>query len=359
MSSGKTSPENEAIPSALPGSSNEDERMDTPLRRAISINYHFLRTAIPTRFALRAHETPKRFDAQLTQLSKRFAFCRVGELIDPTRDVPESSVMLTFDDGARDVVSWALPLLEKHNATASVFVCAQPYLEGRLLEIQKIEFLMKKLGIDAFRGAFYAEYERAFGGEVQREPLDFAEGYTFYRYDDEAMRRFKLDLNYQIPYAQVVPILDTLFAETFGAGSEAEAVRETYLSTEDLKRLVDRGFELGVHTHRHRVLPRLDLETQRREIEIGATFLEDLTGQTEFTIAYPYGFHDENTHQAVRELGLRAGLTMERRAIGPRDLRDRWSIPRYDVNDCFDRESNQMLDSVFSQIAAGEPKATR
>ena len=94
------------------------------------------------------------------------------------------------------------------------------------------------------------------------------------------------------------------------------------------------------------------------EIEVGATFLEDLTGQTEFTIAYPYGFHDENTHRAMRELGLRAGLTMERRAIGPQDLRDRWSIPRYDVNDCFDRESNQLLDPIFSQIAAGEPEAT-
>jgi peptidoglycan/xylan/chitin deacetylase (PgdA/CDA1 family) len=328
------------------------------LRRAVSVNYHFLRTASPSRFALRAHETPERFDAQLAQLSKRFPFCRAGELIDPTRDVAESSVMLTFDDGARDVVTWALPLLEKHNATASIFVCAQPYLEGKLLEIQKIEFLMKKLGINGFRGAFYAEYERVFGGEIEREPLDFAGGYAFYRYDDEAVRRFKLDLNYRIPYPQVVPILDALFAETFGTESEAEAVRETYLSIDDLKRLLDRGFELGVHTHRHRVLPRLDFEAQKREIEIGAAFLGDLTGQTEFTVAYPYGFHDENTHRAMRELGLRAGLTMERRAIGPQDLRDRWSIPRYDVNDCFDRESNQLLDPIFSQIAAGEPEAT-
>lgn len=328
--------------------------MNAPPRRAVSVNYHFLRTATPSQFALRAHETPERFDAQLAQISKRFPFCRADELVDLTREAPESSVILTFDDGARDVVTWALPLLEKHGATASIFVCAQPYLEDRLLEIQKIEFLMKKLGIDGFRDAFYASYERLFGAEVEREPLDFAGGYGFYRYDDEAVRRFKLDLNYQIPYAQVVPILEALFTETFGEGSEAEAVRETYLSADELKQLMDRGFELGVHTHRHRVLPRLDFAAQKQEIEIGAAFLRDLTGQTEFTVAYPYGFHDENTHRAMRELGLRAGLTMERRAIETRDLRDRWSIPRYDVNDCFDRESNQLVDAVFSQIAAGE-----
>jgi peptidoglycan/xylan/chitin deacetylase (PgdA/CDA1 family) len=327
------------------------------MRRAVSVNYHFLRAANPSRFALRSHETPERFDAQLTQMSKRFSFCRADELIDPTRDVPESSVLLTFDDGARDVVAWALPLLEKHGATASIFVCAQPYLEGRLLEIQKIEFLMKKLGIDGFRRAFYAKYESLFGSEIEREPIDFAGGYNFYRYDDEEVRRFKLDLNYRIPHAQVVPILDALFAGAFGAESEAEAVRETYLSIEDLKRLADRGFELGVHTHRHRVLPRLDFEAQKRELEIGADFLGNLTGRTKFTVAYPYGFHDENTHRAMRELGLRAGLTMERRAIGPQDLRDRWSIPRYDVNDCFDRETNQILEAVFSEIATSEHEA--
>ncbi len=90
----------------------------------------------------------------------------------------------------------------------------------------------------------------------------------------------------------------------------------------------------------------------------GASFLTDLTGQARFTVAYPYGFHDENTHRAMRELDLRAGLTMERRAIGPQDLSDRWSIPRYDVNDCFDRESNQMQEAVFSQIEASPSETT-
>ena len=331
----------------------DDEGEGMPRRRAVSVNYHFLRVPDAQRFALRAHETPDRFDAQLAQMSKHFAFCRAGELVDASQDVADSSVVITFDDGARDVATWALPLLEKHRATASIFVCAQPYLEEKLLEIQKIEFLMKKLGIEAFRSAFYSEYERLFGAEVTRESLDFAGGYHFYRYDDEPMRRFKLDLNYRVPYDQVVPILDSLFEGTFGTGSEAIAVRETYMSLDELKRLLDLGFELGVHTNRHRVLPRLGFEAQKREIETGANFLTELTGETEFTVAYPYGFHDEHTRRAVRELGMRSGLTMERRAIDDADLKERFRLPRYDVNDCFDRKTNQMLDEVFSQITEG------
>jgi len=328
-------------------------RAPADARRAVAINYHFVRSRNGGRFGLRAHERPERFAQQLARLARDFRFCRVRDLVDPGRDLPESNIVLTFDDGAKDVAEEAAPLLRRHGATATVFVCAQPYLDGRLLEIQKIEFLMRELSLARFREAFYAELERQFPEGVEREPLGFAGDYRFYRYDEPAVREFKLDLNYRLPYANLLPVLDALFSAVFGAGSEADAVRETYLSVDDLKRLLDGGFELGVHTHRHRVLPRLDLAAQKHEIQGGVEFLRETTGQTEFAVAYPFGFHDDRTREAMQELGLLAGLTMERRAIDPEDIRARWSLPRYDVNDCFDRTSNELNREVFSNLASG------
>jgi peptidoglycan/xylan/chitin deacetylase (PgdA/CDA1 family) len=321
-------------------------------RRAVAINYHFLRSRSGGRFGPGAHERPERFEQQLARLSREFPFCRARDLVDPDRDLPASNVVLTFDDGAKDVAEEALPLLERHGATATVFVCAQPYLEGRLLEIQKIEFLMRELSLERFRQAFYAELDRQFPKGVEREPLDFAGGYRFYRYGEAAVREFKLDLNYRLPYANVIPVLDTLFDTVFGRESEAAAVRETYLSVDDLKRLIDRGIEIGVHSHRHRVLPRLDFDAQKRELQTGAEFLRETTGQTRFTVAYPFGFHDDRTSKAMEELGLLAGFTMERRVIEPEDIRARWSLPRYDVNECFDKASNEIIDEVFSKLCS-------
>ena len=40
--------------------------------------------------------------------------------------------------------------------------------------------------------------------------------------------------------------------------------------------------------------------------------------------------------------------------ITPEDLQSRWSLPRYDVNDCFDKASNQMVSGVFSQLPVGD-----
>jgi peptidoglycan/xylan/chitin deacetylase (PgdA/CDA1 family) len=335
------------------GAPPEQPRADLGGRRAVAINYHFVRDRSDGRFGLRAHETPDRFEQQLARLAREFGFCRVGDLVAPDRNVPAVSIALTFDDGALDVATQAAPLLRRYGATATVFVCAQPYLEGRLLEIQKIEFLMRALSLPRFREAFYDELSRQFPRGVERDSLDFAGGYRFYRYDEAPVREFKLDLNYRLPYACVVPVLDAVFAGVFGDGAEAAAVRETYLSLDDLKRLVDLGFELGVHTHRHRVLPRLDFDAQKREIQGGAEFLREIAGQANFAVAYPFGFHDERTRKAVEELGLLAGLTMERRAIEPEDLRARWSLPRYDVNDCFDRESNEAVPEVFASLAVG------
>jgi hypothetical protein len=46
------------------------------------------------------------------------------------------------------------------------------------------------------------------------------------------------------------------------------------------------------------------------------------------------------------DLDALIGLSMERRAIASEDVVARYAMPRYDVNDCFDRASNEMLDEV-------------
>jgi peptidoglycan/xylan/chitin deacetylase (PgdA/CDA1 family) len=315
--------------------------------RALAVNYHFVRSASPGRFRLRAHERVARFAEQLASLSKRFEFLRCRDLFVADRDGARPRALITFDDGARDVFVHALPVLQRAGALATVFVCSRPYTEGRLLQVAKVEYLMSELGLEAFRRAFYAELERRFPGRVERESLAFAGGYRFYRYDEEPIRLFKLDLNYQLPYAIVEPVLDALFEGAFGPGSEADAVRETYLSLDQLKRLHDAGFELGTHTHSHRVLPRLSFTEQKHELEMGAAFLGELTGDRRVSVAYPFGFHDAGTRRAAADLGLIAGFTTDRRWITPDDLSARWSLPRYDVNDCFDRSSNAPRPEVF------------
>jgi carbamoyltransferase len=332
----------------------EPTRIEIADRYAVAVNYHFVREEQPGPFRLRAHQTPERFAEQVANLAKSFDFCRARDLVDPGSSLPESSILLTFDDGAKDFLASADPILQRYGATATVFVCAQPYLEGRLLDAQKIEFLMAHLGLERFQREFQAVLERRFPAGVERGSLDFAGDYAFYRYDNAQVRSFKLDLNYQLPYEVVGPVLDELFGATFGAGSEKDAVRETYLAVDDLKRLVEHGHDLGVHTNHHRVLPRLPFELQKREIESSVEFLAPITGEKRFAVAYPFGFRDDHTMRAMKELDQLAGFTMERRMIRPDDIQARWSLPRYDVNDCFDKSTNEIAYDVFENLSPGD-----
>jgi len=317
-------------------------------RHIVSVNYHFVRPESSGRFRLRAHEKPDRFDAQLSALDGDFEYLSCRDVLGPDRTNGDPCAVITFDDGARDVYEHALPILRRHDAKATVFVCSKPYLDGRLLQIQKVEFLMSRLGIEGFRTAFYEELGRQFLDQIERESLEFSGGYQFYRYDEEPIRRFKLDLNYQLPYAIVEPVLDAVFEAVFGPGAEAEAIRETYMSVDELKRLVEAGVEIGTHTHSHRVLSRLDFLEQKREMETSAAFLKEIVGESQICVAYPFGFQNDDTVQAARELDLFAGYALERRPITDADLEGRFALPRYDVNDCFDRTTNEPVASVFS-----------
>ena len=334
----------------------EPMAIDIGERYGAVINYHYLRPNGDHPYPVDAAVTPDSFLRHLVQLSENFTFCRCRDLVDPDLELPESNVVISFDDGARDIIEHAAPVLKRLGIPATFFVCSQPFTEGRLLDVHKIQLLLRKLGLTQFSKAFYAEHARRFprGRGAERESVAYAGDYQFYRYGSEAMRAFKMDLNYLIPYDQVGRVLDELFRVAFGHDVEASAVREIYLSKDDLKRLVDDGFEVGVHGHDHRVLPRLSYEEQRRNLERAADFLEEEIGQVAKTVAYPYGFFDDDTKRAMNELGFVAGFGMGREIVTPSTIHLGWGIPRFDVVDCFDRETDQIKYEVFSTLSTGD-----
>lgn len=76
-------------------------------------------TALPANIDV----SPERFEGHLKWLAKRST--KVARLTDLLRISPaENLIAITFDDGYRDNLTVALPLLEKYNLPATVFVAA-------------------------------------------------------------------------------------------------------------------------------------------------------------------------------------------------------------------------------------------
>jgi peptidoglycan/xylan/chitin deacetylase (PgdA/CDA1 family) len=76
------------------------------------------------------HVTAAHFDAHCAVL--RALNCSILSLADWSaiasgeRPLPPRAVMVTFDDGYRSILTHALPVLERHEVPAAVFVCTDP-----------------------------------------------------------------------------------------------------------------------------------------------------------------------------------------------------------------------------------------
>lgn len=259
-----------------------------------------------------------------------------------TAPAPDASVLhylLTFDDGHRDAYHLARPHIKRIGAPTIFFCCSQPYLEGRVLNVQKTHLLTGKWGWRAFRSKFNAALNKLSPSWTPEDSTHLGLA-RMYRYDDEETAGFKRMLNVELPYSLLSRVLDDLFEAEFG--SQKEAVRHLYMSIDDLLRTVDDGIQVGLHTHSHPMLSRLSPEEQASEIDLGLDFFRSILGQEIRTISYPYGILG-SWNQVTKDLltirHISTGFTLGRQIYDPGAQNDPLEIPRFDVNDIFNSDA--------------------
>ncbi|OIN94803.1 hypothetical protein AUJ38_01625 [bacterium CG1_02_42_9] len=90
--------------------------------------YHYVENVVDTNDSVRLklNVTPSEFEAQLETLKKEdyqsFWVKEIPNLTNQRIQLPEKSVVLTFDDGYRDFYEFAFPLLKKYQLKATVFI---------------------------------------------------------------------------------------------------------------------------------------------------------------------------------------------------------------------------------------------
>ena len=93
--------------------------------------YHACHDTVPEGMKPELCVRPARLEAQISLLKRQgYRFVTVSELVESP--CHERTVALTFDDGYADFTETALPILERHRASATVFItkagCAAPLL---------------------------------------------------------------------------------------------------------------------------------------------------------------------------------------------------------------------------------------
>jgi peptidoglycan/xylan/chitin deacetylase (PgdA/CDA1 family) len=210
---------------------------------------------------------------------------------------------VTFDDGYLDNALSALPVLERYDIPATIFV-----VSGKLGSAR--EFWWDALERCVLRPpALPASLELAAGGTVRRwsvpagapDPADAG-----WRADLEvpATPRQALFLELWEMLVLLDPAerdeaLDGLIA---WASVDPAPPGRLAMGVDDLVRIAEHPLiEIGAHTAAHPSLPHQPAAVQRREIEEGLRSLEAMIGKPIRRFAYPYGRYDEVAAAIVRE----------------------------------------------------------
>ncbi len=240
------------------------------------------------------------FARQMEHLATHYNVTPLSALLDAVAHrvaLPPRSVMITFDDGYREVADVAWPILRQLDLPAVLFV-PTAYPEGPQ------------------RTYWWDRLEQALADTPRRDAVDTPIGrLPLARATDRARACSRLKRH-----------LATLHHDD--AGRHAEAIRRSLdaptgtvpevLGWDDLRRLAREGLAIGAHSRTHPIMSRLSPDAVRQEILGAQEDLQRELGESSPSFCYPNGRYNPTVLDALREAGVTVAFTTRR---GTNDLR--------------------------------------
>ncbi len=295
----------------------------------LAVMYHYVRDTVRTPFPdIRALPVAL-FEQQLDWLQAAYDVVSLSTLTDALvghGSLPQNAAVLTFDDGLIDHYETVFPVLRRRGLSGTFFLTEQACSDTpRLLPVHKAQFLLARLGADAFGQAVLA------ASGQPRQP-GAAEVFGSDRWEDDDARAVKRLVVHELPFEQADRILDDLFVRH--VGDPAAFAKTLYVNPQAVREMAEGGMTFGSHTRTHRMLARLSQDEQQHELSDGVAWIRGMTGQAAVPFCYPWGGPHTYTAETVRILG-ESGYSLAFNTVR-RQLRlddPAFELPRIDTRD--------------------------
>jgi peptidoglycan/xylan/chitin deacetylase (PgdA/CDA1 family) len=307
-------------------------------RTVTIVMYHYVRDLARTRFPAIKGLSTDRFRTQLDHIESHYTPIAVEDLLEalsqPQSALPPNSILLTFDDGYSDHFLNVFPLLEKRGIKGCFFPPAQAVLEHRVLDVNKIQFVLASApsawplldevfeALEEFRSQYSLLSREAYLSSIKAD----------HRYDPREVTILKRLLQRELPEGVRAEIVSRLFARHVTSDEIAFAC-ELYMSVDQIACLRRLGMHVGSHGYAHAWLNHLSPEAQAVEVDRSLDFMRQVgAAGNDWTMCYPYGGYNDSLLQVLNDRHCRLGFTVETR-IANLDLDGRLTLPRIDTND--------------------------
>jgi peptidoglycan/xylan/chitin deacetylase (PgdA/CDA1 family) len=278
--------------------------------------------------------SPDTFEQQLAYLKRNFRTMALDKLVQGLRNgkLPDNAVAITFDDGYRDNLVHAKPLLAHYGLPATLFLAtgwvgsSVPFWWDELAEwtlfsrqaVDRTEMIAGKSFL-----LRWDEPETADSGGMWRASCE----------PRSARQKAYLALWRELRIASQVERTRAM-ASLRGAFQGAHDPLSLPMGGAEIQELIRDGLvTIGAHTVHHQALTGLSMEECREEVVGSAEHCRRLTGLEVSSFAYPYGNMNEQVRQIVLEAGFVSACST-RSAHLDVDLQDMYEMPRLAVQNC-------------------------
>ncbi len=315
--------------------------------------------------------SPRRFEQQLIYLKKNYRPLSLSQLVSDRQEnqLADRSIALTFDDGYTDNLLHALPLLEKYQVPATVFVCSgqidSPHeywwdeLERILLgDISQHWPQSIQVPIKHLKRTWQIRCDQDEQPNPQEKNWDVTQPFTpslrhlAYR----EIHAILLACNHTQQSHAIASICRQLHTPTAGRPQNLA------MRAEQLVQLAKSPYiQIGAHTINHPQLSALSDQDQTHEIQQSQADIQNIIKQEVSSFSYPYGGsldYTPMTTQIIRDLGFKyacaniPGIITAAQKPVPIDP---FQLPRFLVRNWDQETFAQHLSQMFmtpSRVAA-------
>lgn len=232
--------------------------------------------------------------------------------------------VITFDDGYRDNLEYAWPILKRHGAPWTVFI-APDFVEGR-------------------GRLWWLELEESI---ARLDVVDVTIGGTHFVLDTSSPRR--KDAAYRQLYRRLRAVSEQESRAVTGHLASlisldvSQYVREQCAGWDEISALAqDQSVTIGSHTLSHPILLRNDLMFAAREIKDSKSMIERRLGRPVRHLAFPFGDGGSVGPQEfllAREAGYLTAVTTCPGHVWPRHANRLTALPRVSINGAYQTEA--------------------
>jgi peptidoglycan/xylan/chitin deacetylase (PgdA/CDA1 family) len=305
-------------------------------RRALILLYHRVADLRSDPWSLGV--TPSHF-AEHLEVLQRYAYpMELRQLSQGllNGNLPDRSVLVTFDDGYADNLHNAKPVLERYNVPATFFLTTGYIGHEREFWWDELDRLLLQPGTlpeTLCLSVNGSTYRWMLGKAAYYDEGSFRRYQRWRAWEDAPSSRHSL---YASLYELLYPLMEgerrKVLNELLLWADAKPMVRPTHrsLSLEEVFALAQGELiEVGTHTVTHPALPTLPTASQWDEISESKDRLEEILGRQVYSFAYPHGSMSAQTVRLVREAGFTCACSCI--ADVTRLSSDHFRLPRIEV----------------------------